>query len=81
MQITYIKKIKIIKESKRIRHLERNLAKGNERCTLKTTKKKEEIISTKIILSSIIGGLNIIKIFMLSKVIYRFNMYHSKSEW
>ena len=43
-------------------------------------KKMEKIISTKIILSSIIGGLNIIKIFMLSKVIYRFNMYHSKSE-
>ena len=42
----------------------------------------EEIISTKIILSSIIGRLNIIKIFMVSKVIYRwFNMYHSKSEW
>ena len=46
--MTYIKKIKIIKASKRIRHLERNLTKGNERCTLKATKKWKKLYQQKL---------------------------------
>ena len=49
LQMTYIKKIKIIKASKRIRHLERNLTKGNEICTLKATKNGRNYINKKYI--------------------------------
>ena len=43
--MTHIKKIKIVKASKRIRHLETSLIKGNERCILKTTRNGRNYIN------------------------------------